>query len=181
MSKISTFALLGCFCLSPAWAETSSLTEANRIAKAECSETGVRVTYDNNARIEIPTGGKTHNTCQELKVSADRKVAAWVIACTGVAINGNGEGTQADGSSYQAICARLSGLTAGKKTFNIEDLSAFIGELAFKGRTHHLIYRSASMHGHGVYFLYDLDNEKPLLACGEGDNSPRCAELTKER
>ena len=168
--------LLGCLGRSPVGAV--GLEGYKTIAKAECSAAGVRITYDDKTSVEIPTGAKTRDACQEIKVSADGKVAAWVVACTGTAINGNGEGEESDGAIYQAVCARLTGLAAGKM-FDIDESAAFIGQLAFKGSTHDLQYRSAPMHGLGAVFLYDMDTKKQLPICEERDASPQCTVPTR--
>ena len=171
-------ALLGY--LGPEPVSAASSQEHRIIAKAECSATGIRITFEDNSLIQIPTDSGSHSACQEIRVSADGKVAAWVVACTGVAINGNGEGKEPDGTIYQAVCARLTGLARGR-TFDIEELAAYVGKLAFKGTTHDLKYRAAPMHGLGTVVLYDMDRHTHVLICAEGDASPRCAELTGAR
>jgi hypothetical protein len=177
MSKSLAFALLSFLCAPPARLATHSHEpHARLVEKAECSQEGVHITYNNKTRIEIPTGKKSRSTCQELKVSADKQAAAWVIACTGEALNGNGEGKEPDGSTYQAICASLTGAVAGK-TFDIEEIAAFVDHVSFQDKTHQIKYHTAPMHGGGAYVLYDLDSRKQILACDHDDTSPGCVKL----
>lgn len=148
-----------------------------KIKTSECTEAGLKMIFEDNDRIEISMGKKTNSRCADIKISSDKKAAAWVVNCVGQPINGNGEAESVDGLAEQAVCARLVGTALGH-TFTIDELAAQIDQLEYISNTHKLKYYRAPMHGMGTWVVYDMDSRKIDFSCPDDDESSECKKLT---
>ncbi len=147
------------------------------IKEAKCLKDRVLIQYSDGQKLDLPFAEKDHAQCSDLKMSSDRKVAAWITECSGDAMNGNGTGTDDQGEEFQAVCAGLTAAFDGK-TFEIDN-GGFIRDLSFLPTNYFLKYYSAPIHGNGSVIIYDVMKRKFVGSCGEEENSEDCKKLLK--